>query len=150
MFPTGLGKKFVRLNGWKIPRQKWSISYLWEHFLVPEHQIPIWLYRTHQNHWNSCGFIDMLIHQPSLSSRIHWNSCGFIDMLIHGLSMSSRNHWNSLGFINILIHGLSMASRNHWNSLGFINMLILRISMATPKPFKFLWLYSHFEFMKRS
>ena len=33
-------------EGWmaeKIPRQKWSISYLWEHFLVPEHQIPIWL-----------------------------------------------------------------------------------------------------------
>ena len=41
--PTGLGKKFVRLNGWKIPRQKWSISCLWEHFLVPEHQIQIWL-----------------------------------------------------------------------------------------------------------
>ena len=33
-------------EGWmaeKIPRQKWSISYLWEHFLVPEHRIPIWL-----------------------------------------------------------------------------------------------------------
>ena len=33
-------------EGWmaeKIPRQKWSISYLWEHFWVPEHQIPIWL-----------------------------------------------------------------------------------------------------------
>ena len=27
----------------KIPRQKWSISYLWEHFLVPEHRIPIWV-----------------------------------------------------------------------------------------------------------
>ena len=26
-----------------IPRQKWSISYLWEHFLVPEHRIPIWV-----------------------------------------------------------------------------------------------------------
>ena len=23
------------------PSQKWSISYLWEHFLVPEHRIPI-------------------------------------------------------------------------------------------------------------
>ena len=27
----------------KILGQKWSISYLWEHFLVPEHRIPIWL-----------------------------------------------------------------------------------------------------------
>ena len=27
----------------KIPKQKWLISYFWEHFLVPEHQIPIWL-----------------------------------------------------------------------------------------------------------
>ena len=39
--PTG----FARISkGWmaeKIPRQKWSISYLWEHFLVPEHRIPI-------------------------------------------------------------------------------------------------------------
>ena len=26
-----------------FPWQKWSISYLWEHFLVPEHRIPIWL-----------------------------------------------------------------------------------------------------------
>ena len=25
------------------PWQKLSISYLWEHFLVPEHRIPIWL-----------------------------------------------------------------------------------------------------------
>ena len=24
-------------------RQKWSISYLWEHFLVPDHRIPILL-----------------------------------------------------------------------------------------------------------
>ena len=23
--------------------QKWSISYLWEHFLVPEHRMPMWL-----------------------------------------------------------------------------------------------------------
>ena len=31
--------------GWlkKIPKQKWLISYFWEHFLVPEHHIPIWL-----------------------------------------------------------------------------------------------------------
>ena len=27
----------------KIPWQKWSIWYLWEHFLVPEHQLPIWV-----------------------------------------------------------------------------------------------------------
>ena len=26
-----------------LPRQKWLISYLWRHFLVPEHQIRIWL-----------------------------------------------------------------------------------------------------------
>ena len=41
--PTG---SRTNSEGWmpaKIPRQKWSISYLWEHFLVPEHQIPIWL-----------------------------------------------------------------------------------------------------------
>ena len=41
--PTG----FARISkGWmaeKIPRQKCSISSLWEHFLVPEHRIPIWL-----------------------------------------------------------------------------------------------------------
>ena len=38
---------YARISeGWmaeKIPRQKWAISYLWEHFLVPEHRIPIWL-----------------------------------------------------------------------------------------------------------
>ena len=27
----------------KYPWQKWSISYIWEHLLVLEHQIPIWL-----------------------------------------------------------------------------------------------------------
>ena len=27
-----------------FPWQKWSISYLWENFLVLEHQTPIWLY----------------------------------------------------------------------------------------------------------
>ena len=27
----------------KILRLKWLISYFWEHFLVPEHRIPIWL-----------------------------------------------------------------------------------------------------------
>ena len=27
----------------KNPWQKWSIWYLWEHFLVPEHRIPIWV-----------------------------------------------------------------------------------------------------------
>ena len=25
----------------QIPMQKWLISYFWEHFLVPEHRIPI-------------------------------------------------------------------------------------------------------------
>ena len=33
-------------KGWmheKNPWQKLSISYLWEHFLVPDHRIPIWL-----------------------------------------------------------------------------------------------------------
>ena len=38
---------YARISeGWmaeKNPRQKWSISYVWEHFLVPEHQVPIWL-----------------------------------------------------------------------------------------------------------
>ena len=27
----------------KNPWQKWLIWYLWEYFLVPEHQIPIWI-----------------------------------------------------------------------------------------------------------
>ena len=27
----------------RSPLQKWPIWYLWEHFLVPEHQIAIWL-----------------------------------------------------------------------------------------------------------
>ena len=35
--------KFGRLNGWKTHRQKWPISIIWEHFLAPEHRIPIWL-----------------------------------------------------------------------------------------------------------
>ena len=34
---------FRKVEWLKIPMQKLSISYLWEHFLVPEHQIPIWL-----------------------------------------------------------------------------------------------------------
>ena len=41
--PTG---SRTNSEGWmpaKIPRQKWSISYLWEHFLVPDHRTPIWL-----------------------------------------------------------------------------------------------------------
>ena len=25
------------------PGPKWSFCYLWEHFLVPEHRIPIWV-----------------------------------------------------------------------------------------------------------
>ena len=41
--PTGLGKKFGRLKAEIFPWQKWSISYLWEHFLVLEHRIPIWV-----------------------------------------------------------------------------------------------------------
>ena len=50
--PLCLNRKFRNLHwaaariseGWiagKIPWQKWSISNLWEHFLVPEHRIPI-------------------------------------------------------------------------------------------------------------
>ena len=27
----------------KNPGQKWQFRYIWEHFLVLEHQIPIWL-----------------------------------------------------------------------------------------------------------
>ena len=30
-----------RLMAEKNPWQKWSISYLWEHFFAPEHQTPI-------------------------------------------------------------------------------------------------------------
>ena len=49
------GSRFARLDlgrirknfeGWmaeKFPWQKWSISNLWEHFLLPKHQIPFWL-----------------------------------------------------------------------------------------------------------
>ena len=84
--PTGLGKKFVRSNSWKIFRQKWSISYLWEHFLVPDHQIPIWLWWTHQIHWNSIGFIGMLILELKKSLeflRFHWHCDPYA---FHGLT----------------------------------------------------------------
>ena len=57
--PTGLVKKIVSLNGWKIPRQKWLISCLWEHFLVSEHQILIWLCWTLDAVGNSLRFIDI-------------------------------------------------------------------------------------------
>ena len=67
-----------------FPWQKWSISYLWEQFLVPEHRIPIWLgfiLRLHQ--WNTNG-----AHQK------HWNSLGFINMCvwgeIHGLKKTLK------------------------------------------------------------
>ena len=53
-----------------IPWQKWSISYLWKRFLVPDHRIPIWLgliWRLQQ--WNTNG-----------THQIHWNSSGFIDI----------------------------------------------------------------------
>ena len=55
----------------QIPWQKWSISYLWKRFLVPDHRIPIWLgliWRLQQ--WNTNG-----------THQIHWNSFGFIDIL---------------------------------------------------------------------
>ena len=54
-----------------FPWQKWLISYLWEQFLVPDHRIPIWLgsiWRLQQ--WNTNG-----------THQIHWNSFGFIDIL---------------------------------------------------------------------
>ena len=41
--PTGFGTDFESWIAEKCHWQKWSISYLWEHFLVPEHRIPIWL-----------------------------------------------------------------------------------------------------------
>ena len=61
---TGLGKNFGSLKAEIFPGQKWSISYLWEHFLVLEHRIPIWvIFRTdnllmdktcpEENHCNS-------------------------------------------------------------------------------------------------
>ena len=40
---TGLGKNFGSLKAEIFPGQKWSISYLWEQFLVLEHRIPIWI-----------------------------------------------------------------------------------------------------------
>ena len=54
-----------------FPLQKWLISYFWEHFLVPEHRIPIWLIfklgfsvedidPTLQNDGNSLGFMNIL------------------------------------------------------------------------------------------
>ena len=41
--PTGLGKNFGSLKAEIFPGRKWSISYLWEHSLVLEHRIPIWI-----------------------------------------------------------------------------------------------------------
>ena len=40
---TGLGKNFKVQTAEEFPYKKWLISNLWEHFLVPEHWIPIWV-----------------------------------------------------------------------------------------------------------
>ena len=107
--PTGIRKNFGRLNGWKIPRQKWSISYLWEHFLVPEHRIPIWLgFILGLHQWNTDG-----THQN------HWSSLGVIDILKYWMNQNSQNHWNSLGFIVILKSWHHLKFKNDANSLGF-------------------------------
>ena len=114
--PTGSRKKS---EGWmpaKIPRQKWSISYLWEHFLVPDHRIPIWLvggladwligslahWLTHQNQCNSLGFINILKFDIERTHQNHWNSLGFIDILKLDIEWTHQNHWNSIGFSDIL------------------------------------------------
>ena len=63
--PTG---SRTNSEGWmpaKIPRQKWSISYLWEHFLVPDHRIPIWLVGRLAD-WLIGSLADWLTHQKSL------------------------------------------------------------------------------------
>ena len=39
----------------KNPWQKWSIWYLWEYFLVPEHRIPIWI-----DFELGCGIADVI------------------------------------------------------------------------------------------
>ena len=89
--PTGLGKKFVRLNGWKIPRQKWSISYLWEHCLVPEHQIPIWLGFKFIINWNSLIFHWFYFYFESMNQSQIQKCCKplrFFNENVMGVSIS--------------------------------------------------------------
>ena len=106
-------------EGWmpaKIPRQKWSISYLWEHFLVPDHRIPIWLVGRLAD-WLIGSLAHWLTHQN------HWNSLGFINILKFDIERTHQNHWNSLGFINILKLDIERTHQNHWNSIGFSDIL---------------------------
>ena len=60
----GFGRNF---KGWmadKFPEQKWLISNVWEHFLVPEHRMPIRLVfgsiRKHRNMKNINISLDVL------------------------------------------------------------------------------------------
>ena len=54
----------------KNPYQKWSISYLWEHFLVPGHRIPIWLiFKLGFSAEGTIDNMEMLIVQYSYAKK---------------------------------------------------------------------------------
>ena len=115
---------FWSLKNWKFPQQKLSIWCLWEHFLVLEHRIPIWLgFMLGLHPWNING-----THQN------HWNSFGFIDILKSDIDGTHQNHWNSLGFINILKSDIDGTHQNDWNSYGFIDILKSWMNHEFTKP----------------
>ena len=94
---------YARISeGWmaeKIPRQKWSISYLWEHFLVPEHRIPIWLGFKFIINGNSLIFHWFYLYFEFMNQSQVQKCCKFLRFFNKNLMGVSINSPKSLIFL---------------------------------------------------
>ena len=76
-------------EGWmteKIPRQKWSISDVWEHFWVQEHRMPIW-------RGAHCAFETFRWHHHNKNMKIVNISLDVWQFLKLTQIWNSRNHY---------------------------------------------------------
>ena len=122
--PIGFIAIVWSLKNWKFPWQKWSIWCLWEHFLVLEHRISIWLgFILGLHPWNIDG-----THQNQVKSN------GFINILKSDIDGTHQNPWNSLGLIDILKSDIDGTHQNDWNFLGFIDILKYWMNHEFTKP----------------
>ena len=137
---TGLGKNFGSLKAEIFPGQKWSISYLWEHFLVLEHRIPIWvIFRTdnvlmdktcrEENHCNS------LLKSTLLQMTRLWNSQNHYFYKVSRQRPLRATLHTSNGF-SIFFQELLTFLKKHWFSIGFSRFLRPKTNQ---KPMDFDW-----------
>ena len=136
----------------KKPWQKWSIWYLLEHFLVPEHRIPIWLglvlrftvgtawqngcYRSDTPKWLKFHWFYWHF-EISKESWIH-KTLIFTECLKHNDSMTSIRHSNMIEIPYVLLTFWNIEWSWIRKNLIFTECLKHNKDMSTTKPLFFV------------